>query len=82
MKRTGIRLVLTLLLLSAVAVANEEDTNDSRAQLSLDDLRTFTDVFNQIRTNFVEESDDRTLLNAAIRGMLSELDPQKPVIAY
>jgi len=38
-------------------------------------MRTFTDVFNQVRTNFIEEPDDHTLLNAAIRGMLSELDP-------
>ncbi|MFB3077979.1 MAG: S41 family peptidase, partial [Lysobacterales bacterium] len=44
-------------------------------QLTLDDLRTFTDVFSQIRRNYVEEVDDKTLLNAAIKGMLSELDP-------
>src|SRR5690554_3892910 len=47
----------------------------SQAQLSLDDMRTFTDAFNQIRLNHVEEVDDHTLLNAAIAGMLSELDP-------
>lgn len=45
------------------------------AQLTLDDLRTFTDVFNQVRSNYVEEVDDKTLLDAAIRGMLAELDP-------
>jgi carboxyl-terminal processing protease len=45
------------------------------AQLTLDDLRTFTDVFNQVRRNYVEEVDDRTLLESAIRGMLLELDP-------
>lgn len=45
------------------------------AQLTLDDLRTFTDVFNQARKNYVEEVDDRTLLEAAIKGMLKELDP-------
>jgi len=43
--------------------------------LTLDDLRTFTDVFSQIRNNYVEPVDDKTLLNAAINGMLSELDP-------
>jgi carboxyl-terminal processing protease len=32
-------------------------------------------VFNQVRENFVEEVDDHALMNAAIRGMLSELDP-------
>ena len=45
------------------------------AELSLDDLRTFTDVFSQIRQNYVESVDDKSLLNAAINGMLSELDP-------
>lgn len=45
------------------------------AQLTLDDLRTFTDIFNQARKNYVEEVDDKTLLDAAIRGMLKELDP-------
>jgi carboxyl-terminal processing protease len=58
-----------------MALASGGETPSSKAQLSLDDLRTFTDVFNQVRTNFVEETDDQSLLNAAIRGMLSELDP-------
>lgn len=47
----------------------------SASALTLDDLRTFTDVFSQIRNNYVEVVDDKTLLNAAINGMLSELDP-------
>jgi carboxyl-terminal processing protease len=74
-----IRFVKTLVLLAALAAvtthADLPENEATPAQLSLDDLRTFTDVFNQIRLNFVDESDDRTLLNAAIRGMLSELDP-------
>lgn len=48
---------------------------DTRAQLSLDDMRNFTDVFNQIRRNYVEEVDDKSLLEAAITGMLTSLDP-------
>lgn len=59
----------------ATVQTDELESGATKAQLSLDDLRTFTDVFNQVRLNFVEESDDRILLNAAIRGMLSELDP-------
>ena len=47
----------------------------SGTQLTLDDLRTFTDVFSQVRTHFVEEVDDHTLLVAAIEGMLASLDP-------
>lgn len=43
--------------------------------LPLDDLRTFADVYNQIRVGYVEEIDDSTLLEYAIQGMLMSLDP-------
>jgi carboxyl-terminal processing protease len=75
---------ITLAFLAGISTcfAQEEnqatalDGNPGRAaQLTLDDLRTFTDVFNQARKNYVEEVDDKTLLEAAIRGMLLELDP-------
>ena len=48
---------------------------DQPGQLPLTDLRIFADVFNQIRTAYVEEVDDRTLLENAIKGMLNGLDP-------
>ena len=44
-------------------------------KLPLDDLRRFADVFNHIRLSYVEEVDDKTLLEYAIRGMLQGLDP-------
>ncbi len=87
MMRFGKTITMLTILVTAMTVADEPEnqvpagqsddlaTEATKAQLSLDDLRTFTDVFNQVRVNFIEESDDRTLLNAAIRGMLSELDP-------
>ncbi len=43
--------------------------------LPLEELRKFTDVFGKIKQDYVEEIDDVTLLNYAIRGMLSGLDP-------
>ena len=46
-----------------------------KAELPLEDLRTFAEVFDRIRNAYVEEVDDRTLFNAAIKGMLSSLDP-------
>lgn len=79
MKRICQYLIFMPLLLPTLATAQETSSNAagaaSKTQLSLADLRTFTDVFNQVRTNFVEPVDDHTLMNAAIRGMLSELDP-------
>lgn len=47
----------------------------SEGVFPLEDLRTFAEVFNHIRINYVEEIDDKTLLENAIRGMLSGLDP-------
>jgi len=43
--------------------------------LPLDDLRTFADVFHQIRLGYVEDVKDSTLLRYAIQGMLMGLDP-------
>ncbi|HBC57409.1 MAG TPA: peptidase S41 [Gammaproteobacteria bacterium] len=43
--------------------------------LPLNELRLFTEVFDRIKNDYVEEVDDKTLLENAIRGMLSGLDP-------
>ncbi|MFV2060580.1 MAG: S41 family peptidase [Gammaproteobacteria bacterium] len=43
--------------------------------LPLDDIRNLSEVFGKIKENYVEEVDDKTLLENAIRGMLSGLDP-------
>ena len=48
---------------------------ESQSQLPLEELRTFADVYNQIRAGYVEEIDDSTLLEYAIQGMLMGLDP-------
>jgi len=61
--------------MSVAADIEEAPASKRGVQLTIDDLRTFTDVFNQIRSNFVEEKDDHSLLVAAIEGMLSKLDP-------
>ena len=43
--------------------------------LPLEDLRTFTDVYARIKQDYVTEVDDSELLENAIRGMLTGLDP-------
>jgi carboxyl-terminal processing protease len=80
--RKSLIIALMLLAFASVAVCQENPDEVAQArpgsgdtQLTLDDLRTFTDVFSQIRRNYVVEVDDRTLLHAAINGMLSKLDP-------
>ena len=43
--------------------------------LPIEDLRTFAEVFGKIKSDYVEEIDDKTLINEALSGMLSGLDP-------
>ncbi|MHB1678158.1 MAG: S41 family peptidase [Sulfuriferula sp.] len=43
--------------------------------LPLDELREFTEVFGKIKTDYVEPVPDKKLIDDAINGMLSGLDP-------
>ncbi len=46
-----------------------------QAELPLDELRTFTEVLVRVKQDYVESVRDETLLENAVRGMLSGLDP-------
>lgn len=54
---------------------DEKNTAPPQALLPLEDLRTFTRIYNHIRTSYVEELSDEELLTYAIKGMIEELDP-------
>src|SRR6056297_2243642 len=60
-----------LLAMSTPGVAAVEE----QGRLPLEELRTFADIFHQIRIGYVEEIDDSTLLEYAVQGMLMGLDP-------
>lgn len=60
---------------SQFAVAAEAPPSPHQGQLPLNELRTFTEVLDRIKNAYVEPVDDKTLLENAIKGMLSELDP-------
>jgi len=45
------------------------------AELPVDEIRTFAEVFAKIKQDYVEEVADKVLLEHAIRGMLQGLDP-------
>ena len=59
----------------AIAIGHGAQAEKEKGALPIDELRTFTEVFARIKANYVEEVDDRELLENAIRGMLSGLDP-------
>jgi carboxyl-terminal processing protease len=48
---------------------------DTRSPIPLEEIRQFTDVFGAIKANYVEPVDDKKLINEAISGMLTGLDP-------
>jgi len=66
------RNILSFLLVVSVATQASEKSSDVE---SLDALRAFIEVYEHIKGEYVEEIDDQTLLNYAINGMLTKLDP-------
>ena len=66
---SGILLGLTLALGHSVyALKDSED-------IPFEDLQAFTEVFSRVKSDYVESVDDKKLIEDAIRGMLSGLDP-------
>ena len=61
-------LILYLIILPTLSIANEE--KEIYKQLNL-----FGEAFEKIKNNYVEEVDVKELIEAAIEGMLSSLDP-------
>jgi carboxyl-terminal processing protease len=77
--RTLLVLIIGVTLGISLAIGQgvfaEKNANKMKGALPLDELRSFTEVFARIKKDYVEEVSDKTLLENAIRGMLSGLDP-------
>lgn len=71
--RTLSFVLLVPLVLSQTVRAQEE--MQAQQPLPLDELRTFTEIFERIKAVYVEPVEDSELLENAIRGMLTGLDP-------
>jgi len=56
-------------------ITEESEATNTESRLPLRELRTFTQVFEQIRLGYVEEVTDTELLENAIAGLLTGLDP-------
>src|SRR6185295_853945 len=67
------------ILLGAVAGVlvslNFQAIAERRPSLPIEELRSFTEVFGAIKTNYVEPVEDKRLITEAINGMLTGLDP-------
>ena len=71
---TGV-LVGAAITVGVAVLAEREQARDARAPLPLDELRTFTEVFSRIKSDYVEPVEDKKLLSDAVQGMLAGLDP-------
>ena len=71
--------VLATLQISAAAQSTATNaavaSQAAGTPLPLDQLRLLAEVFGQIKHEYVEPVDDKKLLTAAIKGMVSSLDP-------
>ncbi len=68
-------LLLGVSLSIGYGVLAERGNGHSMAPLPLNELRTFTDVFATIKSHYVEPVEDKELLDNAVRGMITGLDP-------
>ena len=69
-------MVLGIGISSAVLAGKDKaDVVIDTETLPYEDLRTFTEIFGRIKRDYVEPVSDKKLLEDAIRGMLSGLDP-------
>lgn len=78
MAKTMRKIFLSLLLISsfnfAIANAEEKNTKKQNAE-TIKMLNLFGDVFEKVREDYVEEVPDSKLVESAINGMLTALDP-------
>ena len=62
--------VASVVVLSAVSLQAQNNTSETYRQLNL-----FGEVFERVRADYVEDVQDRKLIEDAINGMLTALDP-------
>ena len=67
---TGFAAVALLMTATMVSPVAQSASSETYRQLNL-----FGDVFERVRSDYVEEVSDKELIEAAINGMLVSLDP-------
>ncbi len=74
-KKTLIITAAVAVLIMTVVAVGMVSTKIVDAQGTYEDLRSFVDVLNVVKKNYVDEVKTKDLINGAIKGMLSSLDP-------
>ena len=75
MNMNTVKTIIFCLLLVGLPLRADTPADTGAEALPIDEIRTFAEVFAKIKKDYVEDVEDRTLLENAIRGMLQGLDP-------
>jgi carboxyl-terminal processing protease len=82
--RWKVRTLWALVLVLMVSPVNAQDKAKAAPKPKQDEyfelMQTFVDTFEQVDRNYVKDVDRRKLLEAALRGMIKELDPYSSYI--
>ncbi|TBX00826.1 peptidase S41 [Xanthomonas citri pv. aurantifolii] len=61
---------------AAQASADDPEANEAAvSKMPLDEIRRFVAVYNAVKQAYVDPVEDKKLMHAAVRGLLSDLDP-------
>ena len=71
----GLSVLFMGALTPQAALAKDDDKKDKGYSDTYRQLNLFGDVFERVRAQYVEETDDQELIESAVNGMLTHLDP-------
>lgn len=78
----GIVLGISIGICGSVLADKDSDNPAAESEaLPFEDLRTFTEIFGRIKKDYVEPVSDKKLLEDAVRGMLTGLDPHSAYLS-
>lgn len=60
---------------AALALSLQSFADSGKNTLPVQDIRTFAEVYGQVKANYYQKTDDDKLIQGAIKGMMKDLDP-------
>lgn len=75
---SGVMIGISIAIAHGVFAAK---TSEGQAPLPLSELRTFVEILNRVKSDYVEPIEDEKLLENSIRGMLEGLDPHSAYLS-
>ncbi len=71
----------TAILLSATASAAETPAPPTPPAVPVEEIRRFAQVFQTLRESYVDELSDEQIMQAALRGLLADIDPHSSYLS-